>query len=50
MRGLNARPHWGKYHTPPSVAYMEETYPNWAQFDSVRRELDPKGMFSIFDD
>lgn len=48
MRDLNARPHWGKFHRPSSAEYMYKTYPEWENFDKIRRELDPIGMFDIF--
>jgi FAD/FMN-containing dehydrogenase len=40
----DARPHWGKYHfTTP--ARMERLYPKYAAFKTLRRRLDPSGMF-----
>jgi L-gulono-1,4-lactone dehydrogenase len=48
MKGMKARPHWGKFHTPPSVDYMQAAYPRWAEFEAVRKRHDPTGMFSIF--
>jgi L-gulonolactone oxidase len=48
MKSMNARPHWGKFHTPPSIEYMQAAYPRWAEFESVRARLDPTGTFSIF--
>lgn len=48
LRALKARPHWGKHHSIPDLEYIEMTYPNWGKFESIRKELDPKGMFSIF--
>jgi FAD/FMN-containing dehydrogenase len=48
MKGMNARPHWGKFHTAPSLEYMQATYPRWAEFESVRKRLDPRDTFSIF--
>ena len=48
MRELDARPHWGKFHRLPDIAYMERAYPSWAAFDSVRSRFDPRGAFSIF--
>jgi predicted dehydrogenase/FAD/FMN-containing dehydrogenase len=48
MRELDARPHWGKFHRLPEIAYMKRAYPSWAAFDSVRSRFDPRGIFSIF--
>ena len=48
MRGLGARPHWGKLHRPVDLATMERAFPDWHRFDRVRRALDPQRMFSIF--
>jgi L-gulono-1,4-lactone dehydrogenase len=48
MKGMNARPHWGKFHRPPSPEYMQAAYPHWARFESVRARLDPRNTFSIF--
>jgi hypothetical protein len=48
MRSIHARPHWGKYHRPPSREYMQATYPRWAEFEAVRKRFDPAGTFSIF--
>jgi len=38
------RPHWGKMHRLSSVELCE-LYPQWDQFHSIRRELDPHGRF-----
>lgn len=48
LRELGARPHWGKFHRLPDVAYMKRAYPAWATFDAVRSRFDPRGIFSIF--
>ena len=39
------RPHWGKLHrrTAPDLAAV---YPRWADFQVLRRELDPGGVFA----
>jgi L-gulonolactone oxidase len=44
MRPLGARPHWGKRHDfgPSQLAAL---YPQWADFQRVRRQLDPQNMF-----
>jgi L-gulono-1,4-lactone dehydrogenase len=48
MRGLNARPHWGKLHRLPDLKYMKGAYPSWGEFEAVRSRFDPGGTFSIF--
>ena len=48
MKGMGARPHWGKAHTPPSIEEMRAAFPRWAEFEAVWARLDPKGTFSIF--
>jgi L-gulonolactone oxidase len=48
MKSMNARPHWGKFHNPPSVHYMQAAFPRWAEFEAIRNRFDPKGTFSIF--
>jgi FAD/FMN-containing dehydrogenase len=48
MQGINARPHWGKFHSPPLVEYMRAAYPQWAEFESIRKKFDPNDTFSIF--
>ncbi len=48
MRGLHARPHWGKLHRPVDLPTMERAFPEWPRFDRVRRSLDPRHMFSVF--
>jgi FAD-linked oxidoreductase len=44
FRNHHGRPHWGKIHThrAPELAAL---YPQWAAFQSVRRRLDPAGLF-----
>jgi FAD/FMN-containing dehydrogenase len=39
---LGGRPHWGKMHTL-GAAELAARYPRWADFQRVRRELDPEG-------
>jgi FAD/FMN-containing dehydrogenase len=39
------RPHWGKLHTR-GAGELAALYPRWAEFRSLRRELDPKGLFA----
>jgi hypothetical protein len=47
MRGIGARPHWGKLHQIPDVSFMERVYPKWRRFEAVRRTFDPNGTFSF---
>ena len=44
MRTYDGRPHWGKLfsRTPRDFA---ELYPQYRQFDAIRRECDPNGIF-----
>lgn len=44
MRDYGGRPHWGKRHYQ-SAAGLSELYPEWERFQSVRRRLDPGGLF-----
>jgi len=39
------RPHWGKYRYVDSGRF-EQTYPEGAAFQRIRRSLDPEGLFS----
>ena len=41
---LGGRPHWGKWHTL-EAADLARLYPRWADFQAIRRELDPEGLF-----
>lgn len=45
MRSFWARPHWGKDHEKPTVAYMKRAYPEWDAFDSIRRSYDKSDIF-----
>jgi FAD/FMN-containing dehydrogenase len=38
------RPHWGKKHNLEAKE-LEPLYPRWAEFQRIRRELDPQGVF-----
>lgn len=49
MQSINARPHWGKYHSMPTSEYMVNSYSQWNQFDLIRKEMDPSGTFNIFE-
>ena len=50
MIARKARPHWGKQHRSPTLAYMREAYSDWDDFASVRDRFDPNRVFSIFDE
>jgi L-gulono-1,4-lactone dehydrogenase len=45
LAGVEARPHWGKLHTL-TAAELAPRYPEWDAFQSVRRRLDPNGLFT----
>ncbi len=49
MLNIKARPHWGKFHSIPTIEYMRKVYMHWDQFDSIRGELDPNNTFNFFD-
>jgi FAD/FMN-containing dehydrogenase len=38
------RPHWGKFHSA-NAKVLSSRYPDWERFQTVRRRLDPGGMF-----
>jgi L-gulonolactone oxidase len=38
------RPHWGKLHSQ-TAATLSSRYPEWDQWQRVRRRLDPDGLF-----
>jgi FAD-linked oxidoreductase len=44
LAGYDGRPHWGKLHTRRG-ADLRARYPAWDQFQAVRRQLDPHGLF-----
>jgi len=44
MSSYGGRPHWGKRHYLSS-AQLQERYPEWETFQSVRERLDPDGVF-----
>ncbi|MEE9281686.1 MAG: D-arabinono-1,4-lactone oxidase [Myxococcota bacterium] len=44
FRNHNGRPHWGKIHTL-QAADLAALYPKWTEFQKVRQELDPEGLF-----
>jgi len=41
----DGRPHWGKLHFRTAVA-LAPRYPRWDDFQGVRAELDPAGLFA----
>jgi L-gulonolactone oxidase len=44
MKGYAGRPHWGKlFHR--TAREFAELYPCYREFDSIRRECDPNGIF-----
>ncbi len=45
MDELGGRPHWGKRHFQ-SAATLRGRYPEWDDFQAVRRRLDPEGRFA----
>jgi len=44
MRKYGGRPHWAKAFDVRGQA-LRDLYPQWEQFNAVRRRLDPTGMF-----
>jgi len=44
FRSYGGRPHWGKLHTL-TARELAPLYPHWDDFQSVRRRLDPNGVF-----
>ena len=45
MREFDGRPHWGKMHFQTKDTLMH-LYPQWEQFQVVRKKLDPDGRFT----
>jgi FAD/FMN-containing dehydrogenase len=45
MDDYGGRPHWGKRHFQ-TAATLAPRYPEWDAFQSVRRRLDPDGVFT----
>ena len=45
MADYSGRPHWGKMHFLDSEA-LADLYPKWDEFQTVRRTLDPAGVFA----
>ncbi len=44
FRNYHGRPHWGKIHTH-TASTLRPLYPLWDNFQAVRTQLDPQGMF-----
>lgn len=44
FREYDGRPHWGKIHTLRAPK-LRELYPEWDQFQNIRRDVDPDGVF-----
>ncbi len=44
LRPFSARPHWGKIHFLDR-GRVQEIYPDFQRFQSVRKEMDPKNLF-----
>lgn len=44
FKRYNGRPHWGKLHTR-TAAELSTLYPRWQDFQRIRADLDPQGMF-----
>jgi FAD-linked oxidoreductase len=45
LRGHGGRPHWGKLHQL-SARDLAPLYPQWQDFQQVRKRLDPRGLLS----
>ena len=45
MDGYGGRPHWGKMHFQRAET-LAERYPRWADFQAVRKRVDPDGRFA----
>lgn len=44
FKKYQGRPHWGKIHTLDSKE-LSALYPRWSDFQKVRKEMDPNGIF-----
>lgn len=44
FKRYQGRPHWGKMHTR-SAGELANLYPRWHDFQRIRSDLDPHGMF-----
>ena len=44
FKKYNGRPHYGKMNTFSQVDFAR-LYPNWQQFNALRQQMDPEGLF-----
>ena len=44
LKKYGGRPHWGKMHTQTADS-LAKLYPQWQEFQALRKQLDPQGMF-----
>lgn len=44
FKRYQGRPHWGKMHTQDGTT-LASLYPRWHDFQRIRAELDPQGLF-----
>ena len=44
FRACAGRPHWGKKHSLTAES-LRPLYPGWEQFQQIRKDLDPRGVF-----
>lgn len=44
LKKYGGRPHWGKMSTMSKDEFAER-YPKWNEFQRIRKELDPEGLF-----
>lgn len=48
-KNINFRLHWGKNLPPPnseaSPSFFQSQYPKWKDFEQLRQQMDPKGIF-----
>ena len=46
---INFRLHWGYYLPLPNSleggSYLQGQYPLWSEFDALRKQMDPQGIF-----
>ncbi len=44
FKAHGGRPHWGKKHSM-NAAELKKVYPRWKEFQKIREEMDPHGIF-----
>jgi len=44
FKAHGGRPHWGKKHSM-NASELKKVYPMWNQFQKIRQEMDPHGIF-----